>query len=99
MKNSVGSHIAMNGRIEFKLQVTATPGFQSLYDWCFQSMWLISGAPDNPEDETAMEMRSTKALYSTVKSLMHVIRTEDHDAQRDAARQMNQIPQPRMICR
>ena len=31
----------MNARIEFKLQVTATPGFHSLYDWCFQMMWLV----------------------------------------------------------
>jgi len=37
-KNSVGCQIAMNAKIEFKLQVTATPGFVSLYDWCFQTM-------------------------------------------------------------
>jgi hypothetical protein len=32
-KNSVGWRIAMNARIGFKLQVTATQGFHSLYDW------------------------------------------------------------------
>jgi len=49
-KNSVGWQIAMNLKIAFKLQVTAGPGFHSLYDWCFQTMWLFSGAPDNPEE-------------------------------------------------
>jgi hypothetical protein len=37
-KNSVGWQIAMNAKIGFKLQVTATLGFHSLYDWCFQTM-------------------------------------------------------------
>jgi len=39
--SSVGRRIAMNERIGFKLQVTARPGFHSLYDWCFQTMWLF----------------------------------------------------------
>ena len=38
-KNSVGWRIAMNAIIGFKLQVTATPGFHSLYDWSYQIMW------------------------------------------------------------
>ena len=33
--NSVGWQIAMNAKIGFKLQVTATLGFHSLYDWCY----------------------------------------------------------------
>ena len=37
-KTSVGWQIAMNAKIGFKLQVTATPEFHSLYDWCFQTM-------------------------------------------------------------
>ena len=37
-KSSVGWQLAMNAKIGFKFQVTATPGFHSLYDWCFQIM-------------------------------------------------------------
>jgi len=40
-ENSVGWHIAMNAKIGFKLQVTATPGFHSPKDWCYQAMWLF----------------------------------------------------------
>jgi hypothetical protein len=43
-KNSVAWQIAINAKIGFKVQVTATLGFHSLYDWCFQTMWLFSGA-------------------------------------------------------
>ena len=79
--NRVGWRIAINARIGFKLQVTATPEFHSLNDWCFQMMWLFSGAPEDPEDETVMEMHGTDTLYSVVNSLMHAIRTEDKEAQ------------------
>jgi hypothetical protein len=65
-KNSVGWQIAMNAKIGFKLQVTATPGFHSLYDWCFQMMWLFSGAPEDPEDDTVIEKHGGEALYSAV---------------------------------
>ena len=99
MKNSVGWRIATNVRIGFKLQVTATPGFHSLFDLCYQAIWLFSGAPDNPEDETVMEMHGADALYSAVKSLMHAIQTENQDAQRDAAQQMIQIAKPWIIRR
>jgi hypothetical protein len=44
-----------------------------------------------PQDVTVMEMHSTEALYCAVKSLMHAIRTEDQDAQQDAAHRMIQI--------
>jgi len=80
-KNSVGWQIVMNARIGFKLQVTATPAFHSLYDWCYQAMWLFSGAPEDPENESVMEMHGADALYSAVMSLMHAIRTEDQDTQ------------------
>jgi hypothetical protein len=36
-------------------------------------MWLFSGAPEDPEDETLMEKHGPDALYSAVKSLMHTI--------------------------
>jgi len=98
-KNSVGWRIAMNGRIGCKLQVTATPGFHSLYDWCYQAMWLFSGAPEDPEDETVMEKHSADALYSAVKSLMHAIRAEDEEAQQDAALRLIQIAKPWTIKR
>jgi len=98
-KNSVGLQIATNARIGFKLQVTATPGFHSLYDWCYQAMWLFSGAPEDPEDETVMEMQGADALYSAVKSLMHAIWTEDQDAQQDAAHRIIQIAKPWTIRR
>ena len=54
-------------------------------------MWLFSGAPEDPEDETLMEMHGAEALYSAMKSLMHAVRTKDQDAQQDAAPQMIQI--------
>jgi hypothetical protein len=86
-------------RIGFKLQITATPGFHSLYDQCYQAMWLFSGVPKDPEDETATEKHGANALYSPVKGLMHAIRTEDEDAQHDAAHWMVQIAKPWMINR
>jgi len=61
-KDSVGWQIAMNAKIAFKLQVTASPGFHSLYDWCFQTMWLCSDAPDDPEDVTVMDKHGAEAL-------------------------------------
>jgi hypothetical protein len=54
-KNSVGWQIVMNAKTGFKLQVTATLEFQSLYDWCYLTRWLFSGAPDYPEDNTVIE--------------------------------------------
>jgi hypothetical protein len=98
-KNTVGWRIATKTRIGFKLQVTATPGFHSVYDWCYQTIWQFSGATEDPEDETVMEMHSTDALYSALKSLMHAIRTEDQDAQHDAAHRMIQIAKPLTIRR
>jgi hypothetical protein len=62
-------------------------------------MWLFSGAPEDPEDETVMEMHGADALYSSVKSLMHAIWTEDQDAQQDAAHRIIQIAKPWTIRR
>jgi hypothetical protein len=86
--NSVSWQIAMHTKIRFKLQVTATLGFHSQYDWCFQTMWLFSGAPDNEEDDTVMGKHGAEALYSTVNSSMHAIRTKIEEAQQDAAHRM-----------
>jgi len=87
-KNSVGWQIAIKAKIGFKLQVTATPGFHWLYDWCFQTIWLFSGVPEDPVDDTVMEKHGAEALYSAVKSLMHAIWTKDEDAQQDATHRM-----------
>jgi len=99
MENSVGWWMAMNARIGFKLQVTATPGFYSLHDWCLQRMWLFSGAPEHPEDDIVMENHSSEALYSAVKCLIHAIQTEDEDTQQDATHQTIRITMPWMIWR
>jgi len=81
----------MNAKIEFKLPITPTPRFHSLHDWCFQTMWLFSGAPEDPEDDTVMEKHGAEALYSAVKSLMHAIRTIDDEDQQDVPHRMIQI--------
>jgi len=90
----VGWQIKMNAKIGLKLHVTATPGFHSLYVWCFQMMWLFSGAPEDPENDTVMEKRGAEALYSAVQSLMHAIWTKDKEAQQDAAHRMIQFAKP-----
>jgi hypothetical protein len=40
-KNCMCRRIAMNAQIGFTLQLTTTPGFHSLSDWCFQTMWVF----------------------------------------------------------
>jgi hypothetical protein len=57
-------------------------------------MYLFSGAPEDPEDDTVMEKHGAEALNSAVKSLMHAIRTNDEEAQQDAVHQMIQIAKP-----
>jgi len=87
-ENSMGWQIPMKATIGLKLQVTATPRFHSLQDWYYHMMWLISGEPEDPEDDTVMEKHGADALYSAVKSLMHAIWTECKAAQEDAAHWM-----------
>jgi len=89
----------MNARIRFKLQVTAMPRFHSLYQWCFPTMWLFSGAPEDPENDTVMEKHCTEALYSTLKNLMHAIGTEIIHTQLDTAHRMIIIAMPWTIRR
>jgi len=84
-KNSVGWQIVMNVRIGFKLQVTTMPGFHSLYNWCFQTMWRFSGALEDPEDDTVMEKHGAEAQYSAVKSSRYAIQTPDEYAPHTAA--------------
>jgi hypothetical protein len=99
MKNSVGWQIVMKAKIGFKCQVTATPELHLLYNGCYQCMWLLSGTPDNREANMVMEQHESDALYSTVKSLMHAIHTQDEGAQQDAAHRMIQIAKPCMTKR
>jgi len=40
-------------------------------------MWLFSGVPEDPEDETVMEKHGAEALYTPVKSSMYAIQTDD----------------------
>jgi hypothetical protein len=89
----------MNVKIGFKLQVTATPRYDSLCDWCFETMWLFSGAPEDAEDGTVMEKHGAEELYSAVKRLMHAIRTKDEEAQQDAAHRIIQIRKPWILRR
>jgi len=63
-KIGVGRWLAMNVNIGFNLQLTATPGFHSLFDWCYLTMWLFSSALQNPENDTVMEKHGAKAEYS-----------------------------------
>jgi hypothetical protein len=95
----VGWQIAINAEIGFKLQVTATAGFHSLYDWYFQTMWLFSGVPEDPKNDTVMDQHGADALYSTVKSLLHAIRTEDEDVQQDVGHRIIHIGKPWTIRR
>jgi hypothetical protein len=57
-------------------------------------MWLFSGAPEDPDDETVMELHGPDALYSAAKRLIHAIWTEDQDALQDTAHGMIQTANP-----
>jgi chorismate mutase len=54
----------------------------------------ISGAPEDPEDDTVMERDSADALYSAIKSVMHAIWTQNEEAQQNMAYRVIQIVQP-----
>ena len=57
-------------------------------------MWEFSGAPGDPENDSVMEKHGANVLSTAVKSLMHAIRPENHDAQQHAPHQMIQIAKP-----
>jgi len=63
---------------------------------CYQTIRLVSGALEHPEDDTVMEKHSANALYSAVESLMHASGTEDHDAAQNAAYRIIQISNRRI---
>jgi len=69
---------------------------------CYDCMWRISSRISGcgPFLETDFTFSwCAEALYLTVKSLMHAIRTEDWDAQQDAVHWMMQFAKPKMIRR
>jgi len=48
-------------------------------------MWLFSGAPIDPEDDAVRETNGAEAMYSTMKSPIHAIWSEDNVAWQDLA--------------
>jgi hypothetical protein len=95
----VGWPIAMKVRIAFKVQVTDTPGFHSLYDWCHQMMWLLSGVLEDPDNNTVMELQVPKSFESSVKRFIHAIQTEVEETKLNAAHPMIWIATPFTIKR
>ena len=85
--------------MDSNLNTLQRSGFHSLYDSCYQTIRLFSVTPEDADDDTVMDKHGAYALYSAVKSLMHAIRTEDHNVQQDVAHQMIQIANPWMITR
>jgi len=81
----------MQVTIGFKSTVKATLGFHSIYHWCYQTIRVFSGAPENPADDIVMEKYCAEAVYSYVNRLMHVIWIPDEVAQQDAMHRMMQI--------
>jgi len=77
--------------VGFNLQVAATMGFHLLFDCCYLTMWMFSGASGNSEDDPVMKNLCTDILYSMMKSLMHAIQTEYNNAQQDPAHRTIQI--------
>jgi len=62
-------------------------------------MWLFSGTPDDPEDDTWMKTHCAEALYTAVKSVMYAMQTADDKAQQAEARRLIQIAMPWTIRR
>jgi hypothetical protein len=89
----------MSVRIGFRLQVIATPVFHSLYDWYFPMMWLFPGACEDPENDTGMETHDTELVHSAMKCPVQSVRTDNQDAQQDAAHRMIPIAKPWLIRR
>jgi glycerate kinase len=54
-------------------------------------MWLLAGAPQDPDDDTVLEKHGAEALYSAVKSVMHAIQTQNEQAQQNAEHWTKQI--------
>jgi hypothetical protein len=57
-------------------------------------LWVLSDATEDQEGKSVTEIHSADALNSAVLSVMDAMRTEDQDAQQDAAHRMRQIAKP-----
>jgi len=62
-------------------------------------MWLLSGAPDDPEAAAVMENLGAETLYFAVRSLMQTIQTKNKEAQQNAAHWIIQSAKPWTIRR
>jgi len=71
----------MNTRIQLKPQGTGTLDFYTLWVWSEQMIRQFSDTSEDPENDTVIEHYSDKALYSSVKGLLHAIWNEDNGAQ------------------
>lgn len=99
MKNCLGWRIAMNTRVQFKLQITASLGLHAHLDWCYQTVWLFAGAPEDLVDNMAMEKHSAKELNCVLTCLIHAIQTKHNEAQNNVAHWMIHIAKPWAIRR
>jgi hypothetical protein len=60
-------------------------------------MLLVSGTPDDPEDDPVMETQGAKASYYTVKSSMHESQTEENKHCQIAGQRIIEIANLRTI--
>jgi len=56
----------MSTRVEFNLLVTASLGYDSLLDWCYQTMLLFSAAQEDSDDDALKEKNGAEILRSKV---------------------------------
>jgi len=66
MRNSMDWQIALKAKIGLKLEVTATLGLHSMFDWYYLTMLVLSRVPDYALANTVIETNDAEALYSTV---------------------------------
>jgi hypothetical protein len=98
-RDSQGLSVAVHAKIGFKLQVTATPAYQTPNDWVNHTIWLFSCTPIRPEDKTSMERHGAEAFHVAVRSLIQGITSDDNEGQKAAAKQIIRIAKPWTIRR
>lgn len=96
MKRNIiaGCKIVLNQRIQFTIQLTAPPGIEPLYGLYYQTLWLFSGAPEDPEIYTLMDNNYAGGLDSAVTNMTHGVRTDDNEVQSVVALLMSQTRRP-----
>jgi hypothetical protein len=72
-KNGECWWIAINASVRLKLQATAIWRFNSIFDSCYQMMWLLSGASEDLENNTVLERHGAEIPYSTTMSILHAM--------------------------